>query len=253
MKENILYSKTLNFRARVAPDSGSFAGNATRGVSQPSLGGFLLVIAILVTAVSTFGIQKASAEECLAREGAKSILNEADRSTYERRLFVTPDEVARYMFLTNRYDDGDRSAAVYRAPSKKGALPGDYWLTVTEAAGSLTAETRNILVQRHDAPLPSSAAQALHQLWLAVLKQSRTNKNAVPCAPTGVFSVTPPSGARLSAVTVSLGQDSLCIALMNVGESLVEYGKLPATRRTEAAGKIEKDARHLLKRVNRKQ
>jgi hypothetical protein len=185
----------------------------------------------------------------VAREGTKSILNEADRSTYERKLFVTPDEVARYMFLTNRYDEGDRSAAVYRAPSKKGALPGDYWLTVTEAAGSLTAETRNIRVRRNDAPLPASVAQALHQLWLAVLKQSPTKEHAIPCAPTGFFSVTATNGDRLSAVTVSLDQDSLCIALINVGESLVKYAKLPASQRAEAARKIEQESQRLLNRV----
>jgi hypothetical protein len=234
MKGNVLYARAVTL---------------SKGASSPRhFGAFLLFVATLVSAISAFGIQEASADECLAREGPKSMINDEDRSTYERKLFVTPDEVARYMFLTNRYDDGDRSAAVYRAPFKKGALPGDYWLTVTEAATSLTDERRDISVRRTDAPLPSSAAQTLHQLWLAVLKQSRINKAATPCAPTGVFYVTTKNGARLSAVTVSLDQDSFCVSLMNVGESLVDYAKLPQSKRQQAAAEIEKQARRLLQR-----
>lgn len=210
------------------------------------------VIATLLAATSGLGSQRGSIGECLARESGKSIIkNDERRSIYERKLFVTPDEVARYVFLTNRGGDGDRSAAVYQASRKKGSLPGAYWVTVTEASDSLTTATRNIRIKRHDAPLPASAALLLHELWRVVLEQSRLDEHAIPCAPTAVFSTKTPSGARISAVTVYLDQASHCISLMEVGHSLVDYGTLPASRRMEAARKLEEEIRRLLKRITR--
>lgn len=249
MKKNKLCAETVNDRTRVVSLAGSTDANLTRVYSRPSFRALLSIIATLIAAVPAFGIQEGAISECLAREGAKSIINEEDRSIYERKLFVTPDEVARYVFLTNRFDDGDRSVAVYRAPRKKRSLPGAYWVTVTEAPDSLTAATRNIRVQRHDAALPASAAHALHELWVTTLEQTRIDKDAIPCAPTAVFSVTTTSGARLSAVTVDLDQDSLCIALMNVGGSMVNYAKLPESKRPQAAAEIERECIRLLQRV----
>lgn len=118
--------------------------------SRPFFRVLLSVIAILVAATSGFGIQRGSIGECLVREDGKSIINEERRSIYERKLFVTPDEVARYVFLTNRGADGDRSAAVYQARGRKGSLPGAYWVTVTEASDSVTPATRNIRIRRRD-------------------------------------------------------------------------------------------------------
>lgn len=187
--------------------------------------------------------------ECLAREGAASIIDRESVSRYEAKLFVTPDEVARYVFLTNRWDYGDRSAAIYCVRRKKGSLPGDYWITATVAEDSTRGPHRNRRVQRHDAPLPASVAHAVHALWLAVLQQTPTDEDAIPCAPTGVFSVTSSNGARLTAVTVDLDQDSFCIALMNVGGSLVDYAKSPPSERTQAAAEIEKASAKLLQRV----
>jgi hypothetical protein len=221
-----------------------------RAFSRLSLGAFLSVIATLIATVPAFGNEEGSIGECLARESGKSIINDERRSIYERKLFVTPDEVARYVFLTNRGGDGDRSAAVYQAPRKKGSLPGAYWVTVTEASDSLATATRNIRIKRHDAPLPASAALLLHELWRVVLEQSRLDEHAIPCAPTAVFSAKTPSGARISAVTVYLDQASHCISVMEVGHSLVDYGTLPASRRMEAARKIEKESLRLLKHVS---
>jgi hypothetical protein len=203
----------------------------------------------LIAAVPSFGTQKEPIGECLAREGGKSIIDKERRSVHERKLFVTPDEVARYVFLTNRGGDGDRSAAVYQASRKTGSLPGAYWVTVTEAPDSLIPATRNIRISRHDSPLPASAALVLHELWRVVLEQSPLNEHAIPCAPTAVFSIRTPSGARISAVTVYLDQDSICVALINLGELLIDYGRLPVFRRLKAADKIEKESRRLLGRL----
>lgn len=247
MKENTL-RKTLSLSTRVVTDTGSSMG----APSQRSLGIFLSIIATLIATVPAFGIQEGSIGECLAREGATSIIDRESRSRYEAKLFVTPDEVARYVFLTNRWDYGDRSAAVYRMRAKKGSLPGDYWLTATVAEDSTRGRRRDVGVRRYDAPLPEAVANVLHELWVATIEQSPTDEDAKPCAPTGIFSATTKEGVRLRAVTVDLpDQDSFCIALMDVGGSLVDYAKLRTSQREEAARKIEKDARRLLERVTR--
>jgi hypothetical protein len=237
MKKNNLCAKTVNDRPTVV----SFDQIV---YPRPCCRAFLSVIATLIALVPSFGVQGRSISECLARVETKSIIDE-----YERRLFVTPDEVARYVFLTNRPDDGDRSAAVYRMRRKKGSLPGAYWVTVTEAPDSLRAETRNMRVERHEAPLPAAAAHALHAVWKAVLKQTPLDEHAIPCAPTAVFSVKTPGGVRLSAVTVDLPQDSICVDLITLGESLVNYSKLPVSRQVDAATKIEKESKRLLARL----
>src|SRR4051812_18691998 len=94
--------------------------------SRPYCRVWLPVIATLVAATSSFGIQRGSIGECLAREGGKSIIDKERRAVCERKLLVTPDEVARYVFLTTRGGDGDRSAPVYEASRKTGSLPGAF-------------------------------------------------------------------------------------------------------------------------------
>jgi hypothetical protein len=220
--------------------------------SRSGLRAFVALSFSLAVVLPTVGMAAAEGvDECLAREGKKPIINKKDTALYERKLFLTPDEVARYVFLTNRYDDGDRSAAVYRARRKKGALPGNYWLTATEAADSVRGDHRNVRVRRYDTPIPAPTANLVHELWLAVLEQSRTDEEAIPCAPTEVLYVTTVGGVRLKGVTVrvSVDEESFCFALLNLGQSLIEYAKLPASGRAEAARKIEEESHRLLKRV----
>ena len=219
-----------------------------RVFSQLRLGAFLFLSAV-TTALPAFGSQEAAPTECLRREGVRSIIDRESRSRYEAKLCVTPDEMARYVFLTNRRDDGDRSAAVYHASRKKWSLPGDYWVTAT-VAEDVTHLRLNVRVRRYDAPLPESAARVLQELWVTTLEQTPTDEDAIPEAPTGIFSSMTNNGVRLRAVTVSLQeQDSICIALMNVGESLVNYAKLPRSKRPQAAVEIEKECSRLLGRV----
>jgi hypothetical protein len=129
-------------------------------------------------------------------------------------------------------------------------LPGDYWLTATVAADSLREGILHVRVRRYDAPLPASTANVLHKLWLVMLGQSRTDDEAVSTAPTGVLSVVTESGARLTAVTTSLDEEFPCLALLRVGQSLIEYAKLPASLRLEAARQIEKESQRLRARVS---
>ena len=251
-EQKVMYKK-VNLRTRIAAQAGSAAAKTISVLPQISFSTFLLVITTFLAAVPAFGIQDASIGECLAREGRTSIINRESRSRYEAKLCVTPDDVARYVFLTNRWDYGDRSAAVYRGRRKKGSLPGDYWITATVAEDSTRGHRRNVAVRRYDAPVPDAVANVLHELWVATIEQSPTDEDAKPCAPTGIFSATTKKGARLRAVTVDLpDQDSFCIALMNVGGLLVDYAKLPRSKRPQAAAEIERECIRLLSRVTQK-
>lgn len=247
MRNNYLLSKTATDRTLVFSIESVAEPEPMIVYRRPYFRVFSSILATLIATVSSLSAQDGSTNECLARVEKKSIIDK-----YERRLFVTPDEVARYVFLTNRRDDGDRSAAVYRVRRKTGSLPGEYWITVTEAPDSLRAETRNIRVERHDAPLPASVANALHALWEAVLKGSRLDDHAIPCAPTAVFSAKITGGARLTGVTVDLPQGSICVALIDLGELLIDYAKLPMSRRLDAASRLEKESQRLLARVSKK-
>ena len=167
-----------------------------------------------------------------------------------RKLFVTRDEVARYVFLTNAKNDGDRSAAVYRATGRKGSLPGAYWVTVTEASDSLDQQDiKAIIVRRYDAPLPASTAKAVHDLWLAMIEPTRVEKDVVCTSPTGIFGATNASGAHVEAVTVWLGGNCPCDALMDVGDRLIQYPR--SLKQTALAREIENASYKLLKCVTR--
>jgi hypothetical protein len=242
----------VDLQTRIVGQVGPAAAKTVSVLSQISLRTFLLVITTLLAAVPAYGIQKGTIGECLAREGRTSIIDAKSRSRYEAKLCVTPDDVARYVFLTNRWDYGDRSAAVYRARSKKGSLPGDYWITATVAEDSTRGHRRNIRVRRHDAPLPDSLAKVLHELWVTTIEQSPVDEDAIPCAPTAVFSATTEKGVRLRAVTVYLDQNSFCHPLLTLGGSLLDYAELPRSKRPQAAAKIERECLRLLNRVTQK-
>ena len=185
--------------------------------------------------------------DCLTRQGRKPHFDKKDRARLENKLFLTAGDVARYVFLTNRQNDGDRSAAIYRSTREKRSVPEEYWITATVASDSIgDADSDNITVRRYDAPLPRSTAKAVRQLWLAVLNRTREG-NVVICSPTGIFSTTTANGGYLEAVTVSL--DGNCWELIQLGESLISYAQMPEAKRAVAARKLEKESHRLLSSV----
>lgn len=177
----------------------------------------------------------------------------------KKKLYVTRDEVARYLFLTNG-NDGDRSVALYRAIGKADSLQGSYWVTTTEASTALdrcipyegqkeaSVDPKSVAVKRYDAALPASTAVAVHELWLAMLERSQPESH-LKIAPTGVFSATNARGTRLRAATSWLGNTSISFEMMTLGETLIGYPKLPAAERTKLAGVIEKESKRLLERI----
>jgi hypothetical protein len=223
----------------------------------------LLVIALTALAASRLEGRVANDDYCLTREGRISVIGAELTALYESKLFVTKDDLARYVFLTNANYDGDSSVALYRAPGKAGSLSGGYWVTLTEVPTSLMAglsaarekrpwvDPRSLKVTRADAPIPASAAEVVHKLWVAILERSQVDEKAIPCAPTAVFSAVTAGGSRLKGVTVSLVDDTPCIALVRLGRLLINYPQLRASKRLESARKIKEESQRLLKSIAR--
>lgn len=185
------------------------------------------------------------------------------KALYERKLFVTNGDVARFISLPGTIGT-ERTVAVYRLPAKNGSLPGNYWVTATETSAKLwpcisvsgqtrqPVDPRTIKVRRDDAPLPASTAQVIHEVWLAMLvrQQSPSEHIIRGDSTTLIFSAVDSRGVLLRAQVDSLKGNTK--DLWGIGEDLIGYCRLPEAKRSAYARKLEKDARGLLKRVTDK-
>ena len=185
------------------------------------------------------------------------------KNLYERKLFVTNGDIARFISLPGNLGT-ERTVAIYRSPNKKGALPGNCWVAATETSGKLwpcisvpgqtrqPMDPRTIKVLRDDAPLPASTAQIVHELWLAMLvrRQSPSEHIIRGDSTTLIFSAVDSRGALLRAQTDSLKGNTR--DLWRIGEDLIWYCRLPEAKRSDYARKLEKDARRLLRRVTQR-
>jgi hypothetical protein len=224
---------------------------------------FALGIAFSSAGIELFcsNLRAEDSRDRLTRVAPTSIIADSSElgRLLKKKLYVTRDDVARYVFLTNG-NDGDRSVALYRAIGKAGSLQGNYWVTATEASTALDRcipyegqgepyiDPKTVLVQRYDAPISASAAQAVHELWLAVLERSQP-ESEIQIAPTGVFSARNARGTGLRAATSWLGDNSISFAMMTMGETLIQYPKSPTAQRAKLAEVIEKECKRLLERV----
>src|ERR1051326_950579 len=99
----------------------------------------------------------------------------------EKKLFVTRGDVARYFFVPI-FKYPETVASVYRAPGRAGGLRGGFWLTVTRPTRRIAhlfdrrdaemSDARTIKVERRDAPMPESTANATHRVWMTMLQQA---------------------------------------------------------------------------------
>lgn len=232
------------------------------GRTQPGYPATRIIGVILMIGALRFFSSEIRAEDArdrLTRIARTSII--AESSEYnrllKRKLFVTRDEVARYLFLTNGMD-GDRSVAVYQAAGKKRAMPGNFWITATVASTSIlrctslpgqeALDIKSVTVTRYDAPLPASTARAVHELWLATLERSEPEAD-IQVSPTGIFSATNTGGIKLRAATGSLENNSISLAMLALGQDLINYPQFPLSMRPRLARGIEEKAMRLLERA----
>lgn len=185
------------------------------------------------------------------------------RKLWKEKLFVTPGDVARYVQLPGAAGK-EVAVSVYRQTKGKDDLPGDYWATVTQSSVPLwdcvpaagvenPIDPKTVQIRRWDAPLPESTASAIHTLWLAMLSGTRPESEPDTIAvdsTTEIFFATDASGKVLEAQTpVSPKENTL--ALVKIGNLLVDYCSASAPERPRISREIDKEARLLLDRVSK--
>jgi hypothetical protein len=179
---------------------------------------------------------------------------------WQQKLLVTPGEIARFVGLPGT-GGVETTVSVYRAPGKEGSLPGDYWMTATQASESLwncvepgtkdQVDPNAIAVERCDAPIPESTALTVHKSWLTMLSQSRPQHDSrvIPVdSSREIFSAVDADGRILQGES-STAPKKNTKALINIALSLLEYCGADAHSRTTIATDIEKAASNLLDRV----
>jgi hypothetical protein len=185
------------------------------------------------------------------------------RKLWEPRLIVTPGEVARFILLTDG-SGAEGAASVYHESAKIGALPGDYWIAITETSAYLgqflpplddkkSVALKKVEIKRCDAPIPASVAQGIHQLWLQMLAHAAPdpNEGAIQLdSSTGIFSARNSQGKTLEAETPKhLGKNT--DALIKIAFLLHDYCIASASERSKLAEQIDNATRALLKRFSR--
>lgn len=185
------------------------------------------------------------------------------RKLWKEKLFVTPGDVARYVQLPGAAGR-EVAVSIYRQSKGQDDLRSDYWATATQSSVPLwdclpvagaekPIDPKTVQIRRWDAPLPESTALAIHTLWLAILSGTRPESEPDTIAvdsTTEIFCATDASGRVLEAQTpVSPKENTL--ALVKIGNLLVDYCSASAPERTRIAGEIDKEARNLLDRVSK--
>lgn len=184
----------------------------------------------------------------------------AYQELWQRKLLLTPGETARFVSLPGTVGV-ETAISVYQAPGKENSLPGNYWVTATQASERLWnsvapgAENRTdpqtIRVERCDAPIAEATALALHKLWVTMLSQSRPQQKSneiVVDSSREIFSAANSSGIVLEGES-SISPKQNTKALISIAASLLEYCDAPAGKRAELTSNIEKTTSKLLARV----
>lgn len=179
---------------------------------------------------------------------------------WQKKLLVTPGEIARFVGLPGTAEV-ETTISVYQAPGKEGSLSGDYWVTATQASERLwncvepgakqSVDPDTIAVERCDAPIPESTALAMHKTWLAMLSQSRPQRNSreIPVdSSREIFSAVDSEGRVLQGENPTAPKENTK-ALINIALSLLQYCGADTPERAAIVTDIEKAASDLLGRV----
>jgi hypothetical protein len=179
---------------------------------------------------------------------------------WRQKLLVTSGEVARFVGLPGN-SGLETAVSVYRASGKKGSLPGNYWVTATQASQRLwncvvpgakgRIDANMIRIVRCDAPITESTAIAVHKSWLAMLSHARpqTNSNEILVdSSREIFSAVDDRNRVLEAQLPGAPGKSTMM-LINMALSLLEYCGAHSDQRASIAGNIEKQAGILVRRV----
>lgn len=216
-------------------------------------------------ALISAGVIEASPAEHLVPVNLEANANY--RQLYEKKLFVTSGDVARFVFLPAALEP-EFVVSVYRR--KKNQVTGEsyYNLTVTmpskrlwnciptgdeKFTGRRVDDPKTVRTLRWDASLPDSTALAIHSLWLESLRRAAPD----PCtgcvlidSSDAIFSVVTGDGRTLQA-RLPKSRGKATESLLNVGFRLAEYSRAPASLQSGLAKKLQKTATELVMRISR--
>ena len=185
-------------------------------------------------------------------------------ATYEQlwrqKLLVTSGEIARFVGLPGTLGV-ETAISVYRDPGKKESLPGNYWVTATQASQRLwnciqpgakgQIDPNMIHIVRCDAPITESTALAVHKIWLTMLSQARPQRSSnriLVDSSREIFSAVDNEGKVWQAQNLNSPSENTKM-LIDMALSLLEYCGTPEDRRPSLSRDIEKTASHMLARV----
>ena len=180
---------------------------------------------------------------------------------WRQKLLVTPGNVARYVHLPA--DSGvEDTVSMYVDEARRSVMPGGYWLTGTQPVTRLadfvghnpkSVIAQQVRVRRWDAPVRESTAQTVHEVWLVMLSHVKPD-DCADCiwtdTTTEIFSASNASGVQ-SIGQLSKHPDRNTIAFVDLAGLLIDYTRVPASKRDEVANKIDKEASSLLRRLAR--
>jgi hypothetical protein len=173
---------------------------------------------------------------------------------YERlsreKLLVTPGELARFISLPGSASV-ETSVSIYQMRGKRGSLPGDYWVTVTQSSKSLwetmqtVSKPKAVRVERLDAPLPQVVAQTVHDTWVRMLTRVRpalrSEEEALVDSTQEIFAISKSDGSIIEGQTSSRpGRKTK--ALIEMAFSLMEYCDKPPALRNRIVKDIQRHA-----------
>jgi hypothetical protein len=178
------------------------------------------------------------------------------RKLYEHKLFVSKDDVARYLFLPGSFGT-EKSVAISCSASRNHGAQKQCLVTSTIASGRLwnviqeayrkKTKVPMIKIRTRTAPLPESTATAIERLWRAAID------SAIEPPPSDdrldsssqIFSTIDSTGKMTRAEAYGSGVRNRM--LIDLGERLITYCSLPVSIREQEALRIEARAKSLVK------
>jgi len=178
------------------------------------------------------------------------------RRLYEKKLFVSKGDMARYLFLPGLFGT-EKSVAISCSASQNHGGQNLYAVTSTVASERLwnalqeayrkKTKIRAITIVRRTAPLPESTAKAIRRLWGAAIDSAirPPSDDYRLDSSIQIFSTIDSNGKMTRAETYGSGVRNRM--LIDLGERLITYCSLPVSIREQEALKIEARAKSLVK------
>lgn len=226
---------------------------------NPTLTAALTSIVFLLPLLSTVGEPRSAAPPQHHLVPLREYYGNAAtyKKTWREKLLVTPGDLGRYIHLPG--DGGvEESVSLYRE-RKSGGLPGDCWVTATQATKSLAGffaddppnldGAHKVVIRRWDTPIAADVANQLNTAWLMVLEGTASDE-CVGClstdSSTEIFSVKRSGRELVGKVPLEATKD--IISFVDLASLLIDYTRVPQSKRGEVSEKLTKQSASLARR-----